>query len=655
MIMNISAKPFFKSIKRETALLICIFLLALAVRVVFFNGLNWDDDPDYVNRVYKVKTGQGFIYTDNNGFRIGTYYPAVLTYALFGINDVGCGTYALAVSLLSIIAIYALGKLLFNERTGIIAALLLALYPLDVELASRLMPDGLLAGFSLFALYFLLKGDIQNSKSPGAGLQSKWSYVLCGLLLGWCTLVNMSAVVIILFVAVYFFFSLGTFHAKLQQTGYLKGFVNVVFMRYILLAGAFLAVAVIEGWAYYKVTGDFFFKFNNTLSHYAGNYGFCKDFDMYPRIMFHLDHLGHFRFRGWQNSYYGFYYIVAFFALIYGLAQLNINTYTVILWLLTVFCYLQWGSMSVTEYNPLHRLARHLSLATPPMILCCAFFLGNYRPEHIRKYAAPVIVLFLLVTSLLFNYYRHEHLTDSVLPQAEIHEYLEQLKPNIVYAANNTIAYQKFLDKFQDRGRRYIDIRRAGKIRRDGAYAIIGEFRNWRDVVRDILPNPYDIPANWELAKVIKVEGRLKRPPYKVRFFKLHKTPIKKLELKKRRQIEKHLAEKFPGAFKPSSKLILSWECELLDGIDELHLRGRKVSLQHIAFNAPEEITYKVFRPIRQKEYYTYRIIKEEGRGEVNITQQPSPQNNFTLVIRIDDGPFPSWDFYRFFLVADRK
>ena len=130
--------------------LLGIVLLALIIRLLCFNGLNWDDDPDYVHKTYQVKTGKAFINLDNNGFRIGTYYPAALTYALFGINDFGCGSYALFISLMSIVGIFYLGKLLFNEPTGLIAALLLAFYPLDVELASRLMPDGLLSGFSLF-------------------------------------------------------------------------------------------------------------------------------------------------------------------------------------------------------------------------------------------------------------------------------------------------------------------------------------------------------------------------------------------------------------------------------------------------------------------------------------------------------------------------
>ena len=274
-------------INKNILALISIFVIAAVLRITFFNGLNWDDDPDYVFRAYLIKTGKAFIFKDNNGFRIGTYYPAAIFYTLFGINDFACGSYALLVSLISIVAVFYLGKLLFNVHTGLIAALLLAFYPLDVELASRLLPDGLLSGFSLFAMYFLYRAEINNLNSNSSSLKSPWLYVVSGLILGWCTLVNMSAVVLIIFITVYFMVSLVTFRKKIQAAGLIKGFCKVVAVRLLLLMAGFLIVAGIEGACYYKVTGDYFYKYHNTLTHYAGEHAFCKDLSMYPQLMFH--------------------------------------------------------------------------------------------------------------------------------------------------------------------------------------------------------------------------------------------------------------------------------------------------------------------------------------------------------------------------------
>ena len=81
-------------------------------------------------------------------------------------------------------------------------------------------------------------------------------------------------------------------------------------------------------------------------------------------------------------------------------------------------------------------------------------------------------------------------------------------------------------------------------------------------------------------------------------------------------------------------------ECAQLDGIEELELTDSRLMLRHIVFDYPKEINYKVFMPIVSNENLRYKIIKEQGRGEVSIIE--SPKNNFSLIIRIDDGPFPS-------------
>jgi len=641
------------AIQHPAVLLGSIFVLAAVLRLLFFNGLNWDDDPDYVHRAYRLLIGQGFIYQDKNGFRIGTYYPAALAYGLLGVTNAACGAYALAVSLLSIIAVYRLGRLLCNVRTGLVAALLLAFYPLDIELASRLMPDGLLAGFSLFTVYFLLKADKENLADKGTRLQSARSYFISGLLLGWCTLVNMSAVAVALFIAAYFFFSIFAFRAKLRQAGLRHGFVHILVLRYLILGAGFLTVAGLEGLAYYKACGDFFFKYTHTLEHYASNHGFCTEQGMYPKLMFHLRGLWSFELRPKDANYYGFYYLAALPAVLFGLLQRTWNAGVVILWLLIIFGYLQWGSMSLTEYRPLHRLPRHLSLATPAMVLCLACFWANLRWRPGKLIAAPVVVGFLILSSVYVSYYRHEHLTDSVLPQAAIHQCLERLKPKQVYAANNTLAYQKFLDRFEDRGRQYTDIRRLGDQHDDNAVVIIGEFRNWTDVVRDVLPDPWSIPLNWQLVDGIEVPGRLGRPPYAVKVFQLLPAVLPELAMEKLQETRALLTERYPAEFGPDTLLILGCECRRLDGVEEIYLRGNQLRHEHVSFNQPEEVTCHVFNPVPESERYGYRLIKEHGRGAVSLTALPTGHNSYTLAIRLDDGPFASSDAYRFFVVAD--
>jgi len=109
------------------------------------------------------------------------------------------------------------------------------------------------------------------------------------------------------------------------------------------------------------------------------------------------------------------------------------------------------------------------------------------------------------------------------------------------------------------------------------------------------------------------------------------------------------------GAYLPKKRnYVLSWECDRLDGIDELTLKDDQLTLNHIKFDYPMGINYKIFKSLSKNENINYRIIKEQGRGEVSIIEYPTKKNNFSLVIRIDDGPYPSYDFYRFFVITDK-
>lgn len=110
------------------------------------------------------------------------------------------------------------------------------------------------------------------------------------------------------------------------------------------------------------------------------------------------------------------------------------------------------------------------------------------------------------------------------------------------------------------------------------------------------------------------------------------------------------------SAYLPKKRnYVLSWECAQLDGIDELTLKDDQLTLKHIKFDYPKGIDYKIFKSLPQNEDIRYRLIREQGRGEVKIIDYPTKKNDFSLIIRIDDGPFPSYDFYRFSVIADKN
>jgi 4-amino-4-deoxy-L-arabinose transferase-like glycosyltransferase len=483
-------------IQPRTLAVIGLVGVAAALRLAFFNGLHFADDPDYAARAYSLLSGQGFLYPDNNGFRIGTWMPAALGYAVLGITHAGLVAYPFLVTLLGVVLAYALGRRLFDTRTGLTAAALYAFYPLDVELASRLLPDPLLAAFSLLAIYPLLSADLSILDAGHPRLWKRWPYVASGVALGWCTVVNMSAVSVGVFFVVYFPLSLAFFAWRFRDVPVASVFRAVCLPRYLWLTAGFLIVVALEASLYYVSFGDPFLKHAGTVSHYASaGPEFFRDLWHYPRRMFFVD-------RDWRvhalddnGRVYGYYFVLALPALALGFARGGVRFAMVGSWLIVVWLFLQWGTMSFSRWNFLHRLDRHLELLTPALVLVIAYMLGQFRSRWGRWIVVPAAMVFLAVTSWHTMVARHRQLTSDVALMAPIHQLLELARPAHVYTDTQTIAYQRFLDRYEDRGRRYEPIETATEYQADRSLAILQTVSQL-----SILPSGVDAahpPAHW--------------------------------------------------------------------------------------------------------------------------------------------------------------
>jgi len=73
--------------------------------------------------------------------RIGIIYATALSYSIFGVNDFSSVLFVLLTSLGSIILIFYFGKLLFDEKAGLMAAFLLSFFPLDIAYSTKLLTD----------------------------------------------------------------------------------------------------------------------------------------------------------------------------------------------------------------------------------------------------------------------------------------------------------------------------------------------------------------------------------------------------------------------------------------------------------------------------------------------------------------------------------
>ena len=182
--------------------LLAIVLLGIVLRLHFFTGMVRGDDFNYAHTAYELAQGRSPLGIWAGSPRIGLYAPVSLLYLLFGPSEVTTLAYPFMMSIISILLIYSLGRMLAAPQAGLLAAWLWSMFPLDIFLASDLLPDGLVAAFSTAAVLFLLL-----ALRSFANCYVLWLF-LCLACIGWAILIKPIAIISLIFILGYFGFYL---------------------------------------------------------------------------------------------------------------------------------------------------------------------------------------------------------------------------------------------------------------------------------------------------------------------------------------------------------------------------------------------------------------------------------------------------------------
>src|SRR3989338_9640936 len=139
-----SSKFTKKNLLKNTHLLLfLIVLFAVFLRLIFFSGMGISDSLEYSKTANDINEGKGIDpeSTLTLSTRIGLIYATAFSYNLFGINDFSSVLFVLMTSIGNIILIFYFGKLLFDEKIGLVAAFLLSFFPLEAVYSTRLFSD----------------------------------------------------------------------------------------------------------------------------------------------------------------------------------------------------------------------------------------------------------------------------------------------------------------------------------------------------------------------------------------------------------------------------------------------------------------------------------------------------------------------------------
>lgn len=74
-----------------------------------------------------------------------------------------------------------------------------------------------------------------------------------------------------------------------------------------------------------------------------------------------------------------------------------------------------------------------------------------------------------------------------------------------------------------------------------------------------------------------------------------------------------------------------------VEGVDEIIFTGSSSSVRHVSGNPPREVRASFSAPIPRSPV-TVNLISTNGRGTIQIAQQPSSVNGYTTIVRIDDS-----------------
>ena len=453
--------------------LFLIALFGLVLRLAFFSGIGTSDDLAYTRYAVNIDRGIDPHSVMTLSTRLGMIYPTAFSYSLFGISDFSSVLFVLLTSVGSIILIFYFGKLLFNEKTGLMAAFLLSSFPLDMVYATKLLSDLPSAFFMALGVYLFLYSEIKQKLKYGMG------YLFAGISIGIGYLIRESVLLIALFFIIYILYK-----KRLRK-------------EYFLVPLGILIIFAIETLIFFTLTSDPLFRMHASQQYLidaviAYNYFGRLDF---PTGLFHYPYMI------LTNNLLSYFYVFIFIAIAYCLIRKKEETYTLLFWFIPLLLYLSFGSSSLTRYIPFKAADRYLLIIAIPGILLLAFFLSEKR-RFIKRVVMPAALVILLLTSVISVYLREDR---SLLGNLNgISSYLEGLDMP-VYTDDRTVQALDYIQKYRNgiEVREYPDDLRIIK----DAYVLVNKYmiNRLKEAHKDIeFPEEIDNPPeSWKITKEI--------------------------------------------------------------------------------------------------------------------------------------------------------
>lgn len=353
--------------------LLLILVASAALRVYMFRGWAGLDDAEYARFANLFAEGRLFSghYSGPAVFplRVGVYVPPGILFRLFGVSDWTMVLYPLVLSLVSIILVYVAATYFFGWRAGLIGAALCGAFHVDLDNATKLLPD-------LPAAFFAAAGVVLIVFVERRVAETLARTFIAGCLAGLAFGVSWLCKETIAYLAP---FTLALLVITIRRSGTRMWFAWAGFLV------ASVSVLVAEMSVYHSLTGDFLFRFHEVERNYRQwENGFFTEGSLF----------------GWpQGTSHGAALIDRLFvsgprrilldpvlyrlpfvgcvAAAYAWMRRDSDFLVPGLWLVTLVLMFNFGSSSATEYLPLALYDRYMYLLFFPAIVMVAGFLAR--------------------------------------------------------------------------------------------------------------------------------------------------------------------------------------------------------------------------------------------------------------------------------------
>ncbi len=351
-----------------------ILTIGFLLRVLCFAGISPNDDEQYAWLAHQIAQGE-FQIGKYQGppvwpLRVGLLIPVAAAFEVAGTTELAAIFFPFLYSMLSILLAFCAGRVLLGQPAGLVAALIQAMIPIDVRMASWLLPDAMAAFWANVGVVLLWCAINQSVRSKKVSFS-----VSSGLALGMSWLCKETIFYLFPFIALFLAWQLWWCRSNL--------------IVILASAGAFLFIFFGETLTYYFLQNDALFRLHETERNYemtkswfftegsdfgwkAGGYWAALVRRLFidgPRaILF--------------NENFGFVTTTAVMATIYLLIHRGRSQVFLALWFVSVVIMFNFGSSSLKAYQPIVLFDRYLYPVLFPAALLTAWFITVLFTPH---------------------------------------------------------------------------------------------------------------------------------------------------------------------------------------------------------------------------------------------------------------------------------